>query len=158
MEHEPVQEVSVEAWHVRVWGRYKESWFDKHVRFSTGVSVLIFAVSVLASFLAIAYATERASNPVTDIILSNTPTFDVSAVMAAGTVLLIAFITILFLHHPKRIPFGLHTLSLFFFIRSAFTVSTHIASFPIPPQNVANFNYTVERFFFGFGGDLFFSA
>ena len=147
------------AWHVRVWERHKASWLDRYFRFSTLAGLVIFALSVVASFYAIAYATLRASNPVTDIILSNTPIIDVDGIMVAGTVLLIAVISLLLLYYPKRLPFGLHTLALFFFIRSAFTVATHVASYPIPVSNTAvDLTSAVGRFFFGFGGDLFFSA
>lgn len=142
----------------KLWDRYKESWSDRRFRFSAPAAIAVFAVSVVVSFYAIAYATERASNSVTDIILSNTPIFNVDGLMVAGTLLLIAVITLLFLHHPKHIPFGLHTLALFFFIRSAFTIATHVASFPIPAANTPDISSAIGRFFFGFGGDLFFSA
>jgi PAP2 superfamily C-terminal len=149
----------IEAWHIRVWQRYRDSWLDRHFRFSTPIAMLIFAVSVVTSFFAIAYATVHASNPVTDIILSNTPVFDVDGIMVVGTIALILFISFLFAHHPKRLPFGLLTLALLYFIRSAFTVSTHIAAYPIPVSNAApDLTNTAGRFVFGFGGDLFFSA
>ena len=151
-------EVIIEAWHVRVWQRYRESWLDKQIRFSTGVGLIAFALSVAVSLSAIAYATARASNSVTDIILSNVPIFDVDGIMVAGTLLLIIVITLLLLHHPKRLPFGLDTLALFFFIRSAFTVATHVAAYPIPVANTPDLNTAVGKFVFGFGGDLFFSA
>lgn len=152
------QNIIIKAWHVQMWQRYKESWFDRHFRLSAPMAVALFALSVIASFYAIAYATERASNSVTDIILSNTPIIDVDGVMVVGTLLLIGFITLLMLHQPKRIPFGLYTLALFFFIRSGFTIATHVASYPIPIANTPDFQSAVGRFFFGFGGDLFFSA
>jgi PAP2 superfamily C-terminal len=159
MDSEAVVVEVASGWHVRLWRRYRESWFDRHVRFSTLVGLVIFAASVTASFYAIAYATASASNPVTDIILSNTPIIDVDGIMVAGTLLLIASITFLLAHHPRRLPFGLHALALFFFIRSAFTVATHIASYPIPAANTAaDLTNAAGRFFFGFGGDLFFSA
>ncbi len=144
-------------WYIAVIERYKESWFDRRFRFSTPIAILLFAVSVVTSYYAIAYATHNASNSVTDIILSNIPTFDVDAFMIAGTLLLIAVITVLFLNHPRRLPFGLYALTLFFFIRSGFTVVTHVASYPLPPD-AYNFNSTIGQFLFGFGGDLFFSA
>ncbi len=149
--------VVLQAWHVRIWLRHKESWLDRHFRFSTSFAMLFFVASVVTSFFAIAYATTHASNPVTDIILSNTPIFNVDGIMVVGTLALIAFIFLLSLHHPKRLPFGLHTLALFFFIRSGFTVVTHIAAFPLPVGS-SNFTSTIARFLFGFGGDLFFSA
>ena len=145
-------------WYIAIIERYKESWFDRHFRYSAPVAILVFALSVVTSFYAIAYATARASNPVTDIVLSNTPIFDVDALMVLGTLGLIVFITLLVLHHPLRIPFVLYTLTLFFFIRSGFTIATHIASYPLPQGALPEITNSVGRFFFGFGGDLFFSA
>ncbi len=121
------------------------------------ISLAAFAVSVVASYYAIAYATYSASNPVTDIILSNTPIFDVDGIMMTGTLLLIAVIALLLLQKPQRLPFGLYTLGLFFVIRSGFTIVTHIASYPLPPGS-NDFSTTIGQFLFGFGGDLFFSA
>ena len=151
-------EPAVDTWGSALARRYRDSLLNKRFRFSAPLSILLFTLSVIASFYAIAYATAQASNSVTDIVLSNTPIFDVDGLMVAGTLLLIIYITLLYLHHPKRIPFGVLTLALFFFARSGFTVVTHIASFPLPSGFVPDFNYSIGRFFFGFGGDLFFSA
>jgi hypothetical protein len=145
-----------ERWYVLLGRRYRKSWYDSQVRFSLPLALLAFAASVVTSFYAIAYATHSASNSVTDIILSNIPIFDVDGLMIVGTTLLIAVIVLLFLDHPRRLPFGLYALTLFFFIRSGFTVVTHIASYPLPAST--DFNSKIFQFFFGFGGDLFFSA
>jgi hypothetical protein len=120
-------------------------------------SAIAFIASVVTSFFAIAYATHSASNSVTDIVLSNTPIIDVDGIMTVATVALIAAIILLFIQRPQRIPFGLYSLALFFFIRSGFTVVTHIASYPLPPGS-SDFSTTIGQFLFGFGGDLFFSA
>ncbi len=138
--------------------RYKTYSANREFWLSTLTGILLFALSVIASFYAITYATERASNSVTDLVLSNTPIFDLNALMVVGTLLLIACITFLFLHNPQWMPFGLHTLALFFFIRSAFTVFTHVASYPIPLNSTPDIQSSIGRFLFGFGGDLFFSA
>lgn len=151
-------EIVLEAWHVRLWYRYRDGWSNRHMRFSAAMGLVAFALSVIASFWAIAYATARASNSVTDIILSNIPIFDVDGIMVAGTLLLIMVILLLFLNKPQRVPFGLFTLALFFFIRSAFTVATHVAAYPIPSGNTPDLNSAMGKFVFGFGGDLFFSA
>ncbi len=146
-----------ESWYIRVGHRYRDSWFDQRVRFSLPLALLAFVASVVTSFYAIAYATQSASNSVTDIILSNIPIFDVDGLMIVGTTLLIIVIIALLLSHPDRIPFSLYALTLFFFIRSAFTVVTHVASYPLPP-NSYTFTSKIGQFLFGFGGDLFFSA
>ena len=119
-------------------------------------SVLLFAASVAVIYYAIGYATERASSPVTDIILSNTPIFDVDGWFAYGTIGLVAFIGLLLLSHPKRIPFTLHAMALLYFIRAAFISMTHIGAFPIPPANSGDFGVVLSHFLFG--GDLFFSG
>ncbi len=131
MEPESVLVVEArEEWHITLRRRYKESWFDAHFRFSTPAAIVLFAVSIMANFYAGAYATKTASNPVTDIILSNTPVFDVDFFFIYGALAFIAIIVVLCLWHPKRIPFTLHALSLFYFIRAAFVSMTHLASFP----------------------------
>ena len=111
--------------------RYRHYVAQQDFRVSVLLSVILFCASVAASFFAIQYATEHASNPVTDIILSNIPVFDVDGLFIYGTLALIAFIVLLLFAHPKRIPFSLHSLTLFFFIRSAFVMMTHIGPFPV---------------------------
>jgi len=135
--------------------RYIAHYTKREYLLSMLLAGLYFAVSVVISFYAINYATEAASNSVTDIILSNIPAFDVDGFFAYGTLLLIAFITLLMLAHPKRVPFTLYTMGTFYIIRSAFTSLTHLAPFPsIPP----NGDWGVLLGHFLFGGDLFFSA
>ncbi|HTR18467.1 MAG TPA: phosphatase PAP2-related protein [Candidatus Paceibacterota bacterium] len=119
------------------------------------LSLLYFAASVVVSFYAINYATESASNSVTDIVLSNVRAFDVDALFAYGTLLLVAFITLLLLAHPKRVPFTVFALGTFYFIRSAFTSLTHLAPFPSMPPN-GDWGVLIGHFLFG--GDLFFSG
>ncbi len=140
------------------WYRHKEHWTHPQLRARTLLAMLVFAASVVVSFLSITYATDRSSNSVTDFILSNTPVFDVDLQLIAGTFLLIAFIVYLCLHHPGRSPFVLFSLSAFFFIRSVFTSLTHIAPFPGHITASIDLTTAVSKFLFGFGGDLFFSA
>ena len=145
-------------WHRAFVGRYKKAFTDRRFLLAAPAAILVFTTSVVVSFYAIAYATAQASNSVTDIILSNTRIFDVDGLMVGGTILLIAFLALLVLHYPLRIPFTLYTLTLFFFIRSGFTIMTHVASYPLPTGSGLEISNSVGRFFFGFGGDLFFSA
>jgi len=136
--------------------RYRHYARQQEFRISILLSVLLFAASVAVIYYAIGYATESASGPVTDIILSNTPAFDVDGLFAYGTLGLVAFIALLLLAHPKRIPFTLHAMSLLYFIRAAFVSITHIGSFPIQAANSAHFGIGLSHFLFG--GDLFFSG
>ncbi len=119
-------------------------------------SGLTFLGSLVTVFYAIGYATESASNSVTDIILSNTPIFDVHNLFVYGTVLAAVFGVGLLLAHPKRLPFALHALALFYFVRAGFISLTHLGPFPISVVNTFDFGTLAGRMFFG--GDLFFSG
>lgn len=135
--------------------RYRSHFSQREFRGALYASVLFFAASVVVSFYAINYANEVASNYVTDIILSNIPAFDVDGLFAYGTILLIAFITLLVLSHPKRMPFTLFSMGTFFFIRSAFTSLTHLGPFPTLPPN-GDWGVLLSHFLFG--SDYFFSG
>lgn len=119
------------------------------------LSSLFFLASVVASFYAINYANDVASNYVTDIFLSNTPALGVDGLFGYGTILLIAFIALLLFSHPKRIPFSLFAMGTFFFIRSAFTSLTHLGPFPTLPPN-GDWGTLLSHFLFG--SDYFFSG
>jgi len=126
------------------------------VRLSFLVSFIIFFCSIVYNFYGSSYATLRASNYVDDIILSNIPVFDVGWIFVWGAIALIIFVLGLCLTNPKRIPFILHSLSLFYFIRGTFVMMTHLGPFPTK----AELNVDLGTLFakqFG-GNDLFFSA
>ncbi len=134
--------------------RYKESWFDKHFRFSAPVSIIAFIAALFVNFWAIHQATNNASNSVTDIILSNIPVFEVDGLFIYGTVAFILFAIPLLFLHPKRIPFALHALTLFMLIRSAFTLMTHLGTPEV--AYLSDFGATITNSFFG--ADQFFSG
>ena len=96
---------------------------------------------------------EKASNPVTDIILSNIPVFDVDYIFIYSTVTLVIFIALLCLIKVERIPFITKSIALFVVIRSIFISLTHIG--PFPDMGVITSNFINK---FTFGSDLFFSA
>ena len=146
--------IAAEVWHVRVWRRYKESWFDRHFRFSTPLSVVAFIGALMVNFWAISQATTRAGAAVPDIILSNIPVFEVDGLFVYGTVIVVAVSVWLVFTHPKRIPYALHALTLFILIRSAFVLMTHLGA----PQAAyeSDFGETINNAFFG--SDQFFSA
>ncbi len=143
------------SWLEKLKRRYQFLWFKTHFKSATAGSVLLFIASVIANTFAGLYAAERASNPVTDIILSNTPVFDVDVPFVYGVVVLVAFLIILIVIHPKRIPFTLYSLSLFFFIRSAFVSMTHLAPYPV--HTAIDFQSKLVLMLFA-GGDEFFSG
>lgn len=126
---------------------------DRAFLLSAGLSIALFAVSVAATWVTGTYATENASNHVTDIILSNTPVFNLSGVFVWGTVVFVAFIIGILTLDPKRLPFTLLSLALFFFIRSAFITFTHLG--PFPERDLVD-GVIASRF--ALGGDFFFSG
>jgi len=134
--------------------RYKKCGENKHFLFSSVLAVSAFTVSTFANYYAGTYATERASNSVTDIILSNTRAYDVDGLFIYGSVVLVAFIIWLLVSHPRRIPFTLYSLALFIIIRSVFISLTHIG--PFPDEVALDLGRIISKFVFG--GDLFFSG
>ena len=142
-------------WYIAVIRRYKESWFDRHVRFSIPLSFILFLLAIfVVQPLAIEYANEVATNPVGDIILSNIPVFNVGVYFVYGMFLLIASVTILCLLYPRRAAFTLHSLTLFVLIRSMFVSLTHVGGFTT--EAVSNFGPGITQMFFG--ADHFFSG
>ena len=135
-------------------GRYRVCCASDGFLRSALMSSLAFIASVIANFYAGLYATHRASNPVTDIILSNVGPFDLNAIFVYGTFALVGFFVILLICKPERIPFTLYSFALFYFVRAIFVSLTHIGPAPIPQTE--NFSLVVTTFFFG--GDLFFSG
>ena len=136
--------------------RYRVYGSKPEVQISFLVSMLIFACGVVYNFYAGVYATAHASNYVEDIILSNIPVFDVGWIFVWGAIALIVFITLLALSHPKRIPFILHSLSLFFFIRGSFVALTHLGPYPTQTSLDLDFGNLFAKQFGG--ADFFFSA
>jgi hypothetical protein len=134
--------------------KWRECLHDRKYIISMVFSCLLLITSAFINFFAGIYATERVSSPVTDIVLSNIPVYDVDGMFIYGPIVLILFITWLCFSEPKRIPFIFKSLALFVFIRSGFVSLTHIAPFPtrigITPSEIISF--------FTSGNDLFFSG
>lgn len=134
--------------------RYVDNWANPAFRFSATTAVVALSLSTIINYYAGTYATEQASNSVTDIVLSNTPVFDVDGIFIYGSFFLMVFIVALLLAHPKRIPFTLYSLTLFILIRSIFISLTHLG--PFPSQTILDLGNVANKFIFG--GDLFFSG
>ena len=134
--------------------RYRDSWFDRYFRFSAPIAVAAFIGAMFVNFWAIHQATNNASASVTDIILSNIPVFEVDGIFVYGTLLVVLVSVVMLLMHPKRIPFALHAVTLFIFIRSAFTLMTHLG--PCEVAYLSDFGATITNSFFG--ADQFFSG
>ena len=127
---------------------------DRRFIKSTIISFLFLFSSIIINFIAGTYATEKASLPVTDIILSNIRVYNVGSIFIFGPIILFIFIVILLIYNPKKIPFSIKSLALFVIIRSIFISLTHIV--PFPTMAVVNTGELFNKF--TFGGDLFFSG
>lgn len=134
--------------------RYRKSGADPVFRLSTMIAVVALSISTVINYYAGTYATEQASNSVTDIVLSNIPVFNVDAIFIYGSFFLIVFILSLLVVQPKYIPFTLHSLTLFILTRALFISLTHIG--PFPSQAILELGTISSKFIFG--GDLFFSG
>lgn len=117
------------------------------------VGIFLLSASLVINFYAGNYATEKASAPVTDIILSNTNVHDFDWVFVYGAIAFWISIGIFLLHHPHRIPFVLSSVALFIIIRAIFVSVTHIG--PFPGQLIVESNLLSKL---TFAGDLFFSG
>jgi hypothetical protein len=127
---------------------------DRAFLVSLGAAFLLLFISLIINFYAGSYATENASNSVTDIILSNIRVYDVDNIFIYGPIFFWSFVAGLLLLEPKRIPFTLKSIALFTVIRAMFISLTHIG--PFPTQAVLEASKFMDKF--AFGGDLFFSG
>ncbi len=116
-------------------------------------SLLMLVAANIINFYAGTYATDHASNSVTDIILNNIRVFDVDNLFVYGTFIFWTFLIFVWFHHLERFPFSVKTLSLFIVIRSFFITLTHLGPFP---NQVAWTSNLLSKW--TFGGDLFFSG
>ena len=135
--------------------RYRELSHQAGYLIAIARASALFVASIGINFLAGTYATERESNPVTDIVLSNIRVFDVDFVFVYGVPVLILLIAGVIFLRPYRIPFTLESIAAFIVIRSLFISMTYIGPFPE--------RATIDSILFGarlflFGGDLFFSG
>ena len=117
-------------------------------------SAAYLALSFVLNFYAGTFASQHASNSVTDILLDNLPVVNVDLVFVEGALLLWLFVGLLLLQRPERAPFLFKSMALFVLVRSAFIVLTHLGPFPersaLDPSEVLRL--------FTFGADLFFSG
>jgi len=107
--------------------------------------------------MAAVYATEQQSSSVTDIVLSNTPAFDLDGVFIWGPLVLYGFLLVLLIWEPRRIPFVVKSIALFVIIRAVFVSVTHIGPFPLeevfdPPSYMRMFITGADLFFSGHTG------
>ncbi len=139
----------MKSWYLRIKPYLTDTAFLR----SVAIGIVLLAASLFVNFYAGLYATERASNAVTDVILSNIPVFDVDGLFVWGTLGFWIIAGLLGLGHPRKIPFALKNIALFILIRSVFITLTHIGPFP---THLAIDSNIIHKF--TFGGDLFFSG
>ena len=140
---------------MKIWFQKLENSFkDKNFTTALLVGFLFLTISLMINYVAGTYATERASLPVTDIILSNIPVFDVDGIFIYGPIVFWIFAGLVLAYNPKKIPFALKSIALFIIVRSIFISLTHIG--PFPTQAIINSTDFFSKF--TFGGDLFFSG
>lgn len=132
---------------------YKENFTDREFLKSFSIAILLLIISLVLNFYAGTYATQSASNPVTDIILSNTRAYDLDGMFVYGSIIFFFFIVFVCLYKPEKIPFTAKSLALFIVIRSIFITLTHLG--PFPTQVPVNSDILSKL---TFGGDLFFSG
>jgi len=140
---------------MKIWFQKLENSFkDKNFTTALLVGFLFLTISLMINYVAGTYATERASLPVTDIILSNIPVFDVDGIFIYGPIVFWIFAGLVLAYNPKKIPFALKSIALFIIVRSIFISLTHIG--PFPTQAIINSTDFFSKF--TFGGDLIFSG
>lgn len=139
--------------------KWKELFHDPKLRNSLLVSLLFLFISLIINYYAALYASERISNYVTDIVLSNIPVFDVDMIFVYGPVIFWALISLACIYDPKKTPFMLKNIAMFVIVRSVFITLTHLG--PFPDHNVIPFTgpgALKAISLFSAGGDLFFSG
>lgn len=115
--------------------------------------IIFFITSVFITHYASMFATVKASNPVDDIILSNTPVFNFEFIFVDMAIALTLLVVVLCFRFKKIAPFILKSVALFIVIRAIFVTLTHIGPFPtklVLESNLLTFITT--------GNDLFFSG
>lgn len=140
----------------RIIEKHKKYWLHKPFYISVIVAFLLLIFSIVVNYYALAYANEKQSNFVTDIILDNIPTFNVGFIFTWGAILLMAFVALLLALEPKRIPFVVKSSALFVFIRSVFITLTHLA--PVPDHSAFGVNQFLSMLSLDGSADLFFSG
>ncbi|OGF61137.1 hypothetical protein A2662_03215 [Candidatus Giovannonibacteria bacterium RIFCSPHIGHO2_01_FULL_45_33] len=133
--------------------KYKDYFSQREFRLECIKAALLLIVSLVVNFYAGLYATARASNSVSDIILSNLPVYNIDGTFIWATFAFWTFVILLCLTEPKRIPFVLNAIATFTIIRSGFISLTHLG--PYPTQTAID-SYILS--FFVFDADLFFSG
>lgn len=137
----------------KIIAKYKNHYSDTSIIISTVIGLALFVASLFMSDAATLFATERAGNNVTDLIISNIPVFNVDFIVNEVALLFSLFILVAVILNPKTTPFVLKSAALLIIIRSVFIMLTHLGPFP-----ERTFLDQTEVFSsFNLGNDFFFS-
>jgi hypothetical protein len=134
---------------------YINPWRDVDFEKSLLAGFFLIIVSLLINYFASNLASKNVSQPVTDIILSNLPQFNLNRLIVIISLVLLSIMVAYALNHPKKIPFILKSVAIFIIIRAIFINLTHIG--PFSPNLASNFN-SIFSFNLGNNGDYFFSG
>lgn len=142
----------------RIVNIYKNFFADKKIMLYTLSAFWLLAISVIVNFYAWRYASISQSNAVTDLILSNIPTYNVDYLFVYGT--FVAFIWLLLYcgKNPFQVPYIIKTVALFVLIRCWFIILTHIGPDPSVIYTTTETTWTTIFSHFSFSWDLFFSG
>jgi len=110
--------------------RYAVCFTDKKYVASLILALCMLAAGLVANAYAVSYATDSASAPVTDLVLSNVRVYDVDSLFVNGAIALGIFIIGVCLWDPARLPFVVKSIAIFVITRSIFIMVTHIGAFP----------------------------
>ena len=137
---------------------YKDYFTDRNFLIYFFGGLVLLLASLVVQYYTSGYVTRSVSEPVTDIILSNTRVYDVDFIFVWGAILLMVISLAMGLKHLNYLPFAMKSVALFTLIRSVFVSLTHIS--PFPTRAVISSTFFSEKFFSGIftGNDLFFSG
>lgn len=137
---------------------YKTYFRDKNYLLSLFGALILLGAALVTQFFINGYVTRSISEPVTDIILSNTRVYNVGGIFVWGAIILVIFGILVLVKHVNYAPFAFKSIAIFTLIRSVFISLTHISPFPTHAAiNSVFFNREAFNGIFT-GNDLFFSG
>ncbi|MFA7319730.1 MAG: phosphatase PAP2-related protein [Parcubacteria group bacterium] len=138
----------------KIASKYKYCWKRHGFRYAVFSSLVLLAASLTINHFTGLYANMKAGNYVNDILLDNLPVMDVDGLLNYGVELFFLFVMYCVIVEPKRAPFTLKSIALFYLIRSVSITLTHLGPYPvITPIDPNNLLATLIS-----GNDFFFSA
>jgi len=138
---------------ITIASKHRILWKNNFFITSTILGLLFFASSLIVNSYALNYATIKADNATTDILLDNIPVVNTDIIFSEGALLFTALIILLCIFKPQIIPFIIKSVALFILIRSIFLTMTHLSPFPDHISTDFNILNSVSS-----GADLFFSG